>query len=276
MATLGRYGGVDVGLTERSEPPALVERLRVAGCVYAAEEFELLAKVASTPAELAGLVRRRCRGEPLEHVAGRAVFCGLDIRVTRGVFVPRRRSEFLVECAVPIVPAAAVVVDMCCGSGAVGAAIRAQRPDCQLHAVDIDPTAVSCARTNLPDTARVHLGDLHHALPGHLRGNVDVLVANAPYVPTGRIPSLPAEARNYEPTIALDGGPDGMLTQRQIIAGASEWLCGGGRLVLETCAHHASTLVAVMTGHGFGCRTEHCADREATVVIGTLSRATAT
>jgi release factor glutamine methyltransferase len=156
------------------------------------------------------------------------------------VFVPRRRSEFLVAEAAalggvvgkrgkPSCPWAVVVVDLCCGSGAVGAALAAALDRVELYAVDVDPAAVSCARRNLPD-GRVFEGDLYEPLPDSLRGRVDVLVANAPYVPTEAVGLLPPEARTYEPRVALDGGADGLEVVRRVAAGAAGWLTPGGHL----------------------------------------------
>jgi release factor glutamine methyltransferase len=125
----------------------VVDRLRAAGCVYAEDEARLLTGEAASPAELEQLVDRRAAGEPLEYVLGWASFCGLRIAVEPGVFVPRRRTEYLVDQAVALRPR--VLLDLCCGTGAIAAAVRARLPDVEVHAVDIDPAAVRCARRNL-------------------------------------------------------------------------------------------------------------------------------
>src|SRR5262245_26965474 len=128
-------------------PPTLnlVATLRNAGCVFAEEEARLLLSAAPTPAELAAMVRRRVAGVPLEHVLGWAEFAGLRIAVDSGVFVPRRRTEFLVDQAVAIAPPQPVVLDLCCGSGALGVALAAALGRVELHAADVDPAAVRCA-----------------------------------------------------------------------------------------------------------------------------------
>src|ERR671933_2731246 len=120
----------------------LVATLRAAGCVFAEDEARLLRAQARTPTELALLTRRRVAGEPLEHVLGWAEFAGLRVAVEPGVFVPRHRSEFLVEQAAAAVPHARVVVDLCCGSGALGAALLQRLGAVELHAADVDPVAV--------------------------------------------------------------------------------------------------------------------------------------
>jgi release factor glutamine methyltransferase len=248
------------------EPP-LVARLRAAGCVFAEEEARLLAAAAGSAGELAALAARRVRGEPLEHVLGWAEFCGRRVRVEAGVFVPRRRSEFLVRRAAAHIRPGAVVVDLCCGSGAVGAALG---PGVELHAVDIDPVAVRCARWNTAEAGgRVHLGDLYAPLPAALRGRVDVLVANAPYVPTASIPLLPPEARDHEPLAALDGGADGVALQRRVAAGARRWLAPGGRLLIETSGRQAPLTAAAVAAAGLTPEVASDEELDATVVIGT-------
>ena len=129
---------------------ALAARLRAAGCVFAEDEAALLIAAASSAAELERLVDQRVSGRPLEQILGWAEFCGLRIFVEPGVFVPRRRTEFLVDQAVALAGPHPVVVDLCCGSGAVGAAVIDRLHDVELWAGDIDPAAVRCARRNLP------------------------------------------------------------------------------------------------------------------------------
>ena len=214
--------------------------LRAAGCVFAEDEAELILAAARTPDEAAAMVDRRVAGLPLELVLGWAEFAGLRITVEPGVFVPRRRTEFLVEQALAAVPGASVVVDLCCGSGAVGAALAASLDGVELHAADIDPAAVRCARRNVaPHGGHAHEGDLFDALPAGLRGRVDILAANVPYVPTGEVPLLPSEARDHEPLVALDGGTDGLDVLRRVAAEAPEWLAPGGCLLVETSERQA-------------------------------------
>lgn len=216
----------------RAADDPLVGRLRAAGCVFAEDEARLLRDAAGSAAELTALLARREAGEPLEHVLGWAAFHGLRLTVEPGVFVPRRRTEFLVDRAVPLLRPGAVVLDLCCGCGAVAAALTAAVPRLEVHAVDITPAAVRCARRNLPGAA-VYRGDLYAPLPATLRGRVDVLVVIAPYVPTGSIRLLPPEAREHEPRAALDGGPDGLSVLTRVLASAAEWLTPGGRLLTE-------------------------------------------
>lgn len=177
------------------ELTTLIQRLRTAGCVFAEQEAQLLVNGARTPAELTAMVHRRTAGVPLEHVLGWAEFCGLRIAVDPGVFVPRRRTELLVCQAAALGWPGACVVDLCCGSGAVGSALAVGLGRVELHAVDIDPVAVRCAQRNVAAAGgQVYDGDLYQPLPAALRGRVDLLVANAPYIPTEAIRLLPPEA----------------------------------------------------------------------------------
>jgi release factor glutamine methyltransferase len=242
----------------------VVERLRAAGCVFAEDEAALLVAAADTPASLAALVERRVAGEPLEHVVGWAEFHGLRLHVARGVFVPRRRTEFLADQAIALARPGAVVVDLCCGCGALGAAVAAAVP-VELHAADVAPAAVEVARRNV---GRVYRGDLFAALPVVLRGRVEVLVANVPYVPTGEIELMPAEARDHEPRQALDGGTDGLDVLRRVAAQAPAWLAPGGHLLVETGERQAPTAAAVMAGAGLTPTVVTAPDDEATVVVG--------
>ncbi|TQF73279.1 putative protein N(5)-glutamine methyltransferase [Rhodococcus spelaei] len=252
---------------------AVVGALRAAGCVFAEDEAGLLLDAANTPSELAAMIERRTAGLPLEQVLGWAEFRGLRIAVDVGVFVPRRRTEFLVHQAAALLSRDCegrnppVVVDLCCGSGAVGAALVASLARIELHASDIDGAAVACARRNLPG-GRVHRGDLYGALPGALRGRVDVLAVNAPYVPTDAVALMPPEARLHEPRVALDGGTDGVDIQRRVAAGAPAWLAPNGHLLIETSRQQAPLTAAAFADAGLVPRVVHGEDVGATVVVG--------
>lgn len=248
--------------------PTVVARLRAAGCVFAEDEARLLTAAAGGGTALDALVDRRVAGLPLEQLLGWAEFCGLRIAVDPGVFVPRRRTEALVREAVALAPARAVVVDLCCGSGAVGAALAAVLDVAELHAADVDPAAVACARRNLPG-ARLHVGDLFDALPPGLRGRVDVLAANVPYVPSEAIALMPPEARLHEPRVALDGGADGLAVARRVIDGASSWLAPDGSLLFETGEGQAGAARAAVMAGGLVARVVADDELGATVVMGT-------
>ncbi|MDP4503457.1 putative protein N(5)-glutamine methyltransferase [Nonomuraea turcica] len=251
----------------------IVGRLRAAGCVFAEDEAELIVATARTPGELAAMVERRVGGRPLEHVLGWAEFCGLRLVVEPGVFVPRPRTRFLIDEAVALareVPGTPVVLDLCCGTGAMGAALAAGLARlAELHAADLDPAAVRCARRNLPG-GHVYEGDLYEPLPATLRGRVDLLIASPPYVPSGSVGLLPPEARLYEPRVALDGGDDGLDVVRRVIERAPQWLAPGGHLLIETSARQAAATVRAVELAGLAARAAGSDELDATAVIGRL------
>lgn len=242
-------------------------RLRAAGCVFAEEEAALLREASRDDADLERLVTARVAGTPLEVLVGWAEFCGLRVAVEAGVFVPRQRTSYVVDLAASGLRAGDVAVDLCCGTAAIGAALAARIPGLEVHAADVEPAAVRCARRNLP-AERVHEGDLYDALPAALRGRVVVLAVNAPYVPHDAIALMPPEARDHEPPVALDGGPDGLDVQRRVVAAARDWLAPDGRLLVETSVAQAPTTRALMTDAGLAAAIHRDGDRDATVVVG--------
>ena len=240
--------------------------------MFAEDEAALLADAAASPADLAALVDRRVAGEPLEHVLGWAEFCGLRVAVGPGVFVPRRRTELLVDLAAPLLRPGAVLVELCCGAAPVATALGAAVPGLALHAVDVDPAAVDYARRNLaPFGGVAYEGDLDAPLPAALRGRVDVVVANAPYVPTDAIALMPPEAREHEPAVALDGGVDGLDVQRRVAAAAPAWLAPGGSLMIETSVRQAPLTAAAVAAAGLVARVERDHERDGTAVVGVRS-----
>jgi release factor glutamine methyltransferase len=256
-----------------SPPPltrtAIVSRLRAAGCVFAEDEAQLLVDSAKTPAALRAMVERRVAGLPLEHIVGWVDFCGRRIAISPGVFVPRRRTELLVRQAAALAAPGATIVDLACGSGAVGVAVAARVDGVALYAVDIEPAAVRCARRNLAALGgHVYAGDLYDPLPVRLRGHVDVLVANLPYVPTEAVDLLPPEARLHEPLVALDGGADGLDVVRRVAASACDWLAPGGHLLLETGADQADAAVDALAAAGLTPAVAKDVALHATVVVG--------
>ncbi|MGW2791706.1 putative protein N(5)-glutamine methyltransferase [Streptomyces sp. NPDC001251] len=253
----------------------VVSRLRAAGCVFAEDEAELILGTADGPDQVASMVERRASGLPLEHVLGWAEFHGLRVAVDPGVFVPRRRTEFLVHRALAASRSLAaasrplVVVDLCCGSGALGAALAAALPGTELYAADIEPAAVRCARRNVaPYGGRVYEGDLFDALPAEPRGRIDILTANVPYVPSDEVGLLPAEAREHEPLVALDGGSDGLDTMRRVALAAPDWLAPGGILLTETSERQVPGALAAMAAGGLRAGLVTSEELYANVVTG--------
>jgi release factor glutamine methyltransferase len=235
----------------------LVAQLRAAGCVFAEEEAALLVQAGGGE-----LVDRRCAGEPLEHLLGWVSFAGLRLAVGPGVFVPRRRTELMAREAVARHPR--LFVELCCGAAAVTAAVEAALPDVVTWASDLDQVAVSCAARNIRGTTAA--GDLDEALPDTLLGRVDVIACNAPYVPTDEVQHLPPEARDHEPRLALDGGPDGLDVIRRVARQAPAWLRPGGVLIVEVS--DAQVAAASTAFRRAGLLPEVVRDEMCTVLVG--------
>jgi release factor glutamine methyltransferase len=252
-----------------SDSAEIAALLRSAGSVFAEEEAELLIAEAASDEQLGAMVAKRMSGLPLEQIVGWAEFCGLRVAVEPGVFVPRRRTEYLVELASGLAREGAVVVDLCCGTGAIAAALSHSTRDLRVFAADIDPAAVHCARRNLQADS-VFEGDLFDALPSVLAGTIDILLANAPYVPTDAIGTMPPEARLHEAMVALDGGADGVDVQRRIVAGAPGWLAPGGSVLIETSERQSTLTVNLCVAAGLAVTLHHSDDFDSTIVIGTL------
>jgi release factor glutamine methyltransferase len=237
--------------------------------VFAEEEADLLLQEADGGEQLEQMVALRTSGVPLEHVVGWAEFHGLRITVHPGVFVPRPRTEFLVDQAAALARAGCTVVDLCCGSGALGVAVANAVTGINLHATDIDGAAVACARRNVePAGGQVYAGDLFEPLPPSIAGCVDLLLANAPYVPSSDVATMPQDAREHEPLVALDGGSDGLDIHRRVAEAARRWLAPDGTLLIEVTAHQAPVAEQLFADAGLHASVASCDELDATVVIG--------
>ncbi|MEU4388500.1 putative protein N(5)-glutamine methyltransferase [Promicromonospora sp. NPDC023805] len=268
----------------------LVARLRAAGCVFAEDEARIITEAADgDAARLEELAAARVGGLPLEHLVGWAELDGRRWLVAPGVFVPRQRSELLVrEAAARAADAGSgpvLLVDLCCGCGALGGAVAARLlaagRDVEIHAADVDPAAVTCAHENLKAlsddaaatgalTPHTYAGDLADPLPAEVWGHVDVVVANAPYVPTTAISTMPPEAREHEPHAALDGGDDGLVILRRVIDLAPKLLRPGGHLLIETSEGQVSAAVEHLEAAGLRATVLSDDDLGATALAATL------
>jgi release factor glutamine methyltransferase len=205
---------------------------------------------AAVLAQYRELVERRTTRIPLQYLLGTAPMGPVDVLVGPGVFVPRLETELLLEWGLGAIAGerAPVVVDLCTGSGALAAAVAVSRPDAEVYAVELDPTALSWARKNLPD--RVHLvqGDVTaSALLPELRGRVALVLANPPYVPEGT--PVPPEVAEHDPHRAVFAGPDGLEVIRPLVVLAIRLLRPGGALGIEHDDSHATAAPAVLAGH---------------------------
>ena len=209
-------------------PPDLAERLGAAGFIAAPEEAaDLWAAAAGDRAVAESLLARRLTGEPLAWITGFHDFCGVRLRIAPGVYVPRPQTELIARRAVELLPPDGVAIDLCTGSGAIAAVLRAARPAARVHATDADGRAVACARDNGVDA---HLGDLFAPLPDI---GADVVTAVAPYVPSPELGLLHRDTLAFESAGHYDGGPDGLAVARRVVAAAPARLRPGGTLLLE-------------------------------------------
>ena len=223
--------------------------LRRAGCIAADEEAaELVEAAGGDGKRLRALVDRRCSGEPLAWLTGSVSFCGEKVDVHAGVYVPRWQSEPMALEAAARLPEEGVAVDLCTGAGAIAVVLGRRRPRARVVATEIDAVAVACARSN---GVEVYEGDMTGGLPDGLRGQVDVVTAVVPYVPTEELRLLPRDVMAYEPRAALDGGQGGMRFLEQAAREAVVLLRDGGSLLLELGGDQAERLKAPLAELGY-------------------------
>jgi release factor glutamine methyltransferase len=225
---------------------------RVLGTTRLALHLEPARRVEPEPLiELEALLARRAGHEPLQYVLGIEEFAGMRLAVGPGVFVPRPETELLAERAAVRCPGGpALVLDLCTGSGAVACALAVRRPECAVWAVELSPAAARWARANVEAVGvagrvRVVEGDLFGPV-AHLGGSADLVVANPPYIADAAWPGLPGEVRDWEPSLALAGGPDGLAVVRRILADAPRFARPGGTVLLEIGHDHAEPLRALL------------------------------
>ncbi len=202
--------------------------------------------------EFRKLVRRRGDGEPLQYLLGEWEFFGRAFELTSDVLIPRQETELVVEACLEVLPegVAARVADVGTGSGALAVTLAAERAGLQVIATDVSEAALAVARRNaerhaVADRIRFARGELTQPVRSQMStacAGLQLLVSNLPYIPTGRIPSMPREVREHEPYIALDGGPDGLSIIRRLVPRAPESLVPGGWLVLELGEGQAGTV----------------------------------
>jgi release factor glutamine methyltransferase len=225
---------------------AIAARLHASGSVFPEDEARMLVNEADDAKQLAEMLERRSAGEPLQQILGWAMFVGKRVLIAPGVFIPRRRTELLFLQAARYAQRGDVVLEMCCGTGAISMALATSKRGIELHCTDIDPVAIECAEKNLEGTGAVtYVGDMFEPLPVTLRGRINVLVANVPYVPTGQIDLMPAEAREHEKRAALDGGEDGLDFQRKLAEEAPGWIKRDGCVMFETSESQAEASLEI-------------------------------
>lgn len=198
-------------------------------------ELRRLEAVAGVNGTIEDLIKRRLDGEPLQYIEGTAQFGSLELVVDKRVLIPRPETEILFEIASRIVRLPEVIVDLCTGSGALALALKQHFPAAAVFATDISADAIVVAAENMARTDNwIYLanGDLFDPLPTSLLGEVDLIVANPPYVSESEFASLPDDVKR-EPRVALVSGQSGLEIIERIGASASQWLRPGGVVVCE-------------------------------------------
>ncbi len=215
------------------------------------------------------LVERRKTREPLQYILGTQPFMGFDFLVTPDVLIPRADTEALCEQALLYAADGKKVLDLCTGSGALAVAIKKLSPLCLVTAADISNEALEIAKQNAAMNkadVRFVQGDLWEAVPNE---RFSVIVSNPPYIPTADLPALQEEVKR-EPSLALDGGADGLNFYRRIIEGAPAHLEAGGALLLETGDGEHETVARMMVKDFENIRTVNDLNGLPRVVLGTL------
>jgi release factor glutamine methyltransferase len=269
--------GESGGVPWRALVRRATERLGAAGLDNAAQEARWIAERAAgfEPAELVTemdspvtvrsatffhqMLDRRAAGEPLQYVLGRWAFRTLDLYVDRRVLIPRPETEVLVGQALDECDrlGARLAADLGTGSGAIALALAVERVGLEVWGTDVSEEALAVARANLsglgrPATrVRLAAGEWFEALPGELRGSIDVVVANPPYVAEHEVPDLPDDVRDWEPRGALVSGPTGLEDIERIVAEAPAWLARPGSLLVELAPHQAAPAATLARGAGF-------------------------
>ncbi|HUF96456.1 MAG TPA: peptide chain release factor N(5)-glutamine methyltransferase [Acidimicrobiia bacterium] len=198
-------------------------------------ELRRLEAVAGVNGTIEDLIKRRLDGEPLQYIEGTAQFGSLELVVDKRVLIPRPETETLFEIASRMVRLPEVIVDLCTGSGALALALKQHFPTAAVFATDISADAIEVAAENMARTDNsIYLanGDLFDPLPTSLIGEVDLIVANPPYVSESEFASLPDDVKR-EPRVALVSGQSGLEIIERIGASASQWLRPGGVVVCE-------------------------------------------
>jgi len=227
----------------------VTQTLTEAGCIAPGEEAdELIQAAAGDPDVLDDLVSRRTTGEPTAWLTGAVTFCGMELLVAPGVYVPRWHTEPLARRAAALLPPAGVAADLCTGAGAVAAVMAAAVPTARVLATELDGNAARCAHRNGVEVLKGFLDD---PLPRELERRVDVMTAVVPYVPTDSLRLLARDVQAFEPRLALDGGVDGTDYLTEVGRRSAGWLRPGGWLLLELGGDQAEPTGNLLRELGF-------------------------
>jgi release factor glutamine methyltransferase len=209
--------------------------------------------------DFADMIQRRTRREPLQHIIGNQEFWGLVFKVSPDVLIPRPETEFIVEAALAIVQdrnTLVRIIDLCTGSGCIAVSLAKELTAARVIATDVSEKALAVARENtrrhgVSEHIRFLLGDLFEPLEElDIRGQMDIIVSNPPYVQAGDLSTLQPEVRDYEPEMALISGPEGTEMAKRIIQRAPEYLKKNGALIMEMGLGQAKALTRMVEATG--------------------------
>lgn len=195
-------------------------------------------------------VQRRGDQEPVHYILGQREFWSLELFVDKRVLIPRPDTERLVEVALEhLTDGPSTMLDLCCGSGAIALAIATERPNTQILATDVSADALAVAAKNREKHQLKNVEFLRSDLFENVREPVHLIVSNPPYIPTHELGSLMTDVRDFEPSIALDGGDDGLTFYRRIMANAPDYLRENGRLIFEIGHAQAADIETMASGY---------------------------
>jgi release factor glutamine methyltransferase len=249
---------IEMLLAKAGIPAARREALWLLEAATGTRSSDLLARGTSVggeqPREALDLAGRRAAGEPLQYITGVAGFRHLELAVGPGAFIPRPETELVAERAMERLPSRGTAVDVGTGSGAIALAVAQERPDASVWATEISTEALAWARRNRDSLClevRLVLGDLFEGLPSTLKGRVDVVVSNPPYVRPDELASLPVDVARHEPAQALLAEDGGMGVTERLAGEASAWLRSTGWLVLEIAEAQGARVAGLLESSGY-------------------------
>jgi release factor glutamine methyltransferase len=203
---------------------------------------------------LLDLVRRRTEGEPLQYLTGLAGFRRLELKIGEGALVPRPETESLAGRAIELAPRNGTVLDIGTGAGPIALSVADERPDLRVIGTEISKEAIRWAELNRDELGlpvELIVCDLFEGLPVELRGEIDVIVSNPPYVSENERGSLPTEVVDHEPDVALFAGRDGLEIFERLAFSAKGWLRSGGVLLSEIGDRQGEVVTRFLTFAGY-------------------------
>jgi release factor glutamine methyltransferase len=252
--------------------------------VGAIRRAESEAITALHPRETLRIAKMRREGAPLEYILGKAVFMGLQLECNPAALIPRAETELLASVALELIrrkqsgQAHVTVLDMGTGSGNLAVALAVNTHNVSIVASDVSPCATELAQRQVAnfkveDRVKVFCGDLYEpVIEAGYAGQVDVLVCNPPYLPSGTLKKLATEIIDHEPVVALDAGPYGINIYRRLLSGAPEMLKPDGVMAFEIGAGQEKLVSRLLQAVGLGSGVEYRHDSDGNVRVIAIER----